>query len=282
MNKSLGIITDEVSSHLLEALDFAVIHELAHIEIRTVEGINVLMLDDHEIASVKQAVDRQGLYVSCLTSPIFKCALDPNRRVEVGDTFGFQKESIEDHFQLLHRAFTIARQLGTKNIRVFSFWREEDPEKYESEIAEYLWQAGSLAMKEGITLLLENEPACNGGFATEIGRLVRMVNLDGLKVLWDPGNEAYGGRSAYPEGYEEIRGLVRHVHIKDAHILNGHPKCVPIGDGVVPFQEQIQALSQDGYDGLFSIETHYVPVGGTPLDGSAMSIAGLRRLNLGF
>ena len=94
MNKSLGIITDEVSSHLLEALDFAVIHELAHIEIRTVEGINVLMLDDHEIASVKQAVDRQGLYVSCLTSPIFKCALDPNRRVEVGDTFGCKPTNV--------------------------------------------------------------------------------------------------------------------------------------------------------------------------------------------
>ncbi|WJH36562.1 sugar phosphate isomerase/epimerase [Paenibacillus sp. CC-CFT747] len=133
-----------------------------------------------------------------------------------------------------------------------------------------------MADKEGITLLLENEPACNGGFAEEVARLTEAVGHPRLRVLWDPGNEAYGGRSAYPEGYNEVSRVLGHVHLKDAYLQgDGTPKCVPIGQGAVPMAEQIRALEANGYTGLYTIETHYIPEGGTAMEGTALTLEGL-------
>ena len=86
------------------------------------------------------------------------------------------------------------------------------------------------------------------------------------------------GDSAFPEGYQEIKDLIGHVHLKDALIEKGDPKCVPIGEGEVPFVDQLQALQNDGYTGLFTIETHYIPEGGTAMDGTNMTLQGLKNI----
>jgi sugar phosphate isomerase/epimerase len=98
-------------------------------------------------------------------------------------------------------------------------------------------------------------------------------------VLWDPGNEEYGGRPAFPEGYEQVKRWIGHVHLKDARIdRNGCPRCVPIGSGRVRFVEQLQALEADGYTGYYTIETHYIPQGGTARDGTQRSLQALQKL----
>jgi sugar phosphate isomerase/epimerase len=40
----------------------------------------------------------------------------------------------------------------------------------------------------------------------------------------------------------------------------------------------LQALEADGYQGLYTIETHYTPEGGTPMDGTRMAVERLREL----
>ncbi len=272
----LGIITDEVSPHLQEALDFANDHDLTHIEIRTVEERNVVDLSDEEILGIRTEVQRRGLFVSCFSSPIFKCALDVNRTVRAGDAFGDKVGNVEEHFRKLIRAIEIAHQLDTQYIRIFSFWRERHPEKHTAEIVQYLYQAAALAEQHEVILLLENEPACNAGYATEVDAMVRSIDSPALKALWDPGNEAYGLRNAFPNGYQAIKHTVAHVHLKDVQMNDlGEPHCVPIGSGIVPYDLQIAALREDGYKGLFTLETHYVPPGGTARDGSELSLQGL-------
>lgn len=275
----LGVLTDEVSANFTEALDWIAEQKLVHVEVRMVDRKNVSQLSDEQVATVKEEVEKRGLFVSAIASPLFKCALDPARPVASGDTFGQQEETVEAHFAKLDRAIEICRLLGTDKIRIFSFWREEEPARYELEIVDHLRKAAEIAGKAGIMLLLENEPACNGGFASEVGSIVAKVNSPSLKVLWDPGNEEYGGRPSFPEGYNAVKDGLAHVHLKDAYITpEGQSKCVPIGSGKVPFLEQFRALQRDGYDGLFTIETHYVPEGGTAKDGTAMTLAALKKL----
>ena len=275
----LGVITDEVSSNIIEALDWAKENELKHVEVRRVNGENIIDLSDSRIKQLLQEIEQRKLFVSCISSPVFKCALDPTRTVATGDTFGQDEESVESHFLKLTRAFDIAKLFKTDNIRIFSFWREQHPAKYEDEIVEHLKRAANLAEEEDMFLLLENEGACNGGYASEVSRMVKKVNSPHLKALWDPGNEEHGGRSAFPQGYEEVKGLFGHVHLKDAYIdTDGKPKCVPIGNGNVPYLEQLQAIEKDGYQGLFTIETHYIPEGGTKMDGTQLSLDGLKQL----
>jgi L-ribulose-5-phosphate 3-epimerase len=275
----LGVLTDEVSSHLSEALDWAAANRLAHVEIRMVDGRNVMDLNDTELGVIRKEAESRGLFISGIASPVFKCALDPSRPVASGDTFGAKEEDVQAHYRKLDRAMEIAKILGTTRIRIFSFWREKDPAAHEADIVNHLRAAAAKAEAKGVILLLENEPSCNGGYAQEVGSLVRLAASPALKVLWDPGNEAYGGRSAFPEGYNAVKDVFGHVHLKDAFVqADGKPRCVPIGSGAVPFAGQIAALERDGYQGLYTIETHYIPEGGTAADGTEQTLEGLRRI----
>jgi sugar phosphate isomerase/epimerase len=275
----LSVLSDEVSDKFTEALDWCVKNGFRHVEVRMVDGANVSNLDDAAVDRAKREIDARKLSVSAIASPLFKCALDPKRPVQSGDLFGNKEEPLETHFAKLPRAIAIAKKLGTRMIRIFSFWREQEPRKYFPEIVEHLKKAAAIAEKEGVVLLLENENACNGGYAEETAELVRKVGSPALRALWDPGNENYGGRNCYPEGYVLLRGLFDHVHLKDSVFdADGKPVCVPIGQGKTPLKAQIEALVRDGYRGIYTLETRYTPKGGTAMQGTEETLAGLKKL----
>ena len=275
----LSVLTDEVSDKFTEALDWAVRNKFKYVEVRMVDGVNVSNLDDVQVARAKEEIERRKLTVSAIASPLFKCALDPSRPVQSGDLFGNKEEDLATHMKKLPRAIAIAKRLQTDRIRIFSFWREKEPKKYFAEIVGHLKKAAAVAEKEKVLLLQENETACNGGYAEEVAEIVRQVASPAMRVLWDPGNENYGGRSCYPEGYEKVKGLFAHVHLKDSVLGNdGKATCVPIGKGKTPLREQILALERDGYKGLYTLETRYTPAGGTAMQGTEETLAGLRAI----
>jgi L-ribulose-5-phosphate 3-epimerase len=275
----LGVLTDEVSARFGEALDWIAEQGLKHVEVRVVDGVNVSNMTDDQAREVRRKVEARGLFISAIASPLFKCALDPSRPVASGDVFGQKEESVEAHFAKLDRVIAIAELLNTRQIRIFSFWRELEPELYTEEIVTQLKRAGAIAEQAGVVLLLENEPSCNGGFADEVAAIVKGVGSPALKGLWDPGNEAYGGREAFPAGYEQMKDVLAHVHLKDAYVReDGKSRCVPLGSGNVPVIAQLKALAADGFDGLFTIETHYIPEGGTQMTGTRMTLDALRAL----
>lgn len=275
----LSVLTDEVSSRFTEALDWAVRRGFRYVEVRMVDGVNVSNLSDAEAERAAREIRSRGLEVSAIASPLFKCALDPSRPVSSGDLFGSPEEDVAAHFEKLPRTMRIARALGTRKIRVFSFWREREPARHFDEIVRHLRRAAQAAEGEGMLLLQENETACNGGYAEEVAAIVRAVGSPAMRVLWDPGNETYGGRSAYPEGYAHVKGLLAHVHLKDAVPgPDGRPQCVPVGRGRTPWRDQILALERDGYRGIYTLETRYIPEGGTPMQGTEETLEGLRRI----
>ncbi|MDI4648273.1 sugar phosphate isomerase/epimerase family protein [Cohnella hashimotonis] len=275
----LGVLTDEVSDRYEEALDWAAEQGLSHVEVRVVDGRNAASLSDAEATEVRRQAETRGLYISAIASPVFKCALDPERPVASGDTFGQDEESVDAHFAKLARVIALAKLMGTERIRIFSFWREQEPERYAEEIAGHLRRAADIAHREGVMLLLENESSCNGGSAREVAELVRTVGSPALRALWDPGNEAHAGMEAYPLGYETIKPYAAHVHLKDACFgPDGKARCVPLGSGDVPVIGQLRALAADGYEGLFTIETHYVPRDGSRMTGTRMTLDALRAL----
>ena len=52
-----------------------------------------------------------------------------------------------------------------------------------------------------------------------------------------------------------------HAHLKDAapNPDTGEMESVPVGDGVIDWQGQLQAFIDDGYDGHLCLETHWRP-----------------------
>lgn len=275
----LGILTDEVSDSFEEALDWAAGQGLRHVELRVVDGTNILDLPDDRVERAAREVSRRGLSVPALASPLFKVALDPSRPVAAGERLGAREEGVEEHFQKLVRTVRIARILGTRRIRVLSFWRERDPRAFFPEIARHLRRAAAFAEGEGMELLLENETSCNGGTAEEVGDLVRSVGSPVLRVLWDPGNETFGGRNAFPDGYAHVMDFVGHVHLKDAVVGgDGAPRYVPLGSGSTDLKGQILALERNGYGGIYTLEPRFAPEGGTAREGAERSLEGLKRI----
>ena len=55
----LGVLTDEVSQNLTEALDWTVENGLKHVEIRMVDGKNIVDLSNQELDQLLSEVEKE-------------------------------------------------------------------------------------------------------------------------------------------------------------------------------------------------------------------------------
>jgi len=277
----LGVITDEISQDLDKALEFCASYSLDYCELREIGGKNLMNLSSADLERAKQIVDKRHFRVSEIASPLFKYNLPemPAQPSEKRDTFNASFTD-QDTESLLKRSFQIARLFGTDKVRIFSYWRVEDPEKAYTHVRERLAKAASVAAQNKITLLLENEPSCNVGTGKELGRMVRDINSPALRAMWDPGNAVVHNEIPYPDGYRHVRGLFPHMHIKDAQRdpATGKTAWLPVGSGSVDFRGQFQALARDEYQGTMSLETHYRRPDGNPLESTRESLEGLLKI----
>ena len=82
----------------------------------------------------------------------------------------------------------------------FRFWRLDDQAPYRAAINKKLHDAAVKAKKNGITLMVENEFACNTATGAEAAKLMAQVPAP-LMMLWDAANAAMDGEHAFPDGY---------------------------------------------------------------------------------
>ena len=224
-------------------------------------------------------IESHRLKVSEIGSPIFKYQLPemPSPRPNLNDTFMAADLTDKDTENLLQHAFNLARFFGTSKVRIFSYWRVEEPEKAYPYIRERLAKAAALAAQHQVTLLLENEHECNVGTGKELGRILRDINSPNLRGMWDPCNAVRLGEVPYPDGYRHVRGLLRHMHIKDVrkNSATGDFEYVPVGEGMIDFRGQFGALRDDGYDGTMSLETAYIRPDGNKMEATRECLEGL-------
>ena len=187
-------------------------------------------------------------------------------------------------------------------MRVFSYWRTVRPEVCFARIWEELAALADAAAREGLTIGLENEHACNIATGGELARALTAVDHPNLKAVWDPANALVAGDIPYPVGYSGlVAERIGHIHAKDCRIVDGRPVWGPLGQcgngwreqmeatlagragnsrnrGGVDWRGQMVALWRDGYRGWISLETHWEGPGGDRLQGSAICARNLRKL----
>ena len=256
--RRFGLLTDEVSEDLDEALAWIVGQGLGHVELRSLWGTNVVNVTASQAEHLIAVLERYRLPVSGIASPIFKCALDASHPPAItGDRFGSDEVPVAAHYPWLERTLRLADRLGASHVRIFSFWREAQPEEHQKAIVAHLNRACDMAQAFGMRLVLENEPTCNGGSAPEVAALVALVNRPELGMLWDPGNDAYGGFPVAADQAKLWGPRVFHVHLKDVKThLDTTRSIVPLGQGGVPWAEILSTLDQAPYEGRFSLEPH--------------------------
>lgn len=270
---ALAVIGDEIGPSLAEMLTFCSEHGVRRLDMRTVDGRNLLGMTIDEVRPIRAAFDKAGIEVPTLVSPVLKWAA-PGKTAAGGKVdFAFDPAQCPSPDPLAH-AFAIANVLGARHMRIFSFLRYAGyrPQDIKPAIGSLV----ELATRHDVILEMENEPVCNVGSVAELADFFRAIPATSyLRPLVDIGNSWSMGQPPTDSDIAVLAPSVDLIHLKDRNLLQR--RTVPLGDGEVPWARELKRLLENAKSPqvLASMETH------CPHDArnaTARSVAALRRI----
>lgn len=237
----LSAFGDEIDMSLDVQMEELNSFNIKHIELRGVDGKNVSELSLDEAQNIKRRLDDKGFKISALGSPIGK--------INITDAF-------EDHLNLFENLLEIALILDTKYIRIFSFFipKNEDPDKYFSEVLARLKAFTIRAEKKGVILLHENEKDIYGDIPERCLKILTSINSPNFKAIFDPANFIQCNVETYPYAFNMLKEYIKYIHIKDAFLESGH--VVPAGSGDGKIFEILTQLEKSKFEGFLTLEPH--------------------------
>jgi len=277
----LSVINDEISQDFDHACSVAANDFKLHwIELRGMWGKNITDLNADEINRSRKILNKYGLRVTDIASPLFKVhwpgapiSKEGPRRDEFHANFDFKQQD-----EVLEHCIDLCKAFETDRIRCFDFWRLEDPKPYRAAINEKLGEAARKCAEHKLILLLENEMACNTGSGKEAAETLSQIHEPNFMLNWDPGNSAtFAGDTPYPDDYNLLpKHRIGHCHCKDTiRKPDGKWEWAPVGGGIIDWVGQFRAFERDGYHYAVSLETHWRGAG-TPEASSRVSMKGLK------
>lgn len=256
----VSVISDEIARSLDDVLAFAAEENLTHLEIRQLDGTNILMLSEADLATAAHRIRQAGLAVVAIATPLFKWP-GPGQPYEmVGDTFGFEPRSrdLAGHMQTAVQA---AKAFGARRLRIFSYLTY--PGFTLADLDADLALVLRMAADNGLDLMMEDEPVCNLQRADHLAAALDRWRQPNFKALYDLGNLASIGAPRLAHELAAILPRTDHLHVKDWSVAAN--KAVPFGEGDIGFPAFLaDCLLQAGPRQLtLSIETHVREGGGT-------------------
>lgn len=231
---------DEIDAE--PAIQVAVLQALgaSAIEVRSAWGVNVVDLDEDQLAGLHRLFEERGQTVSAIASPIGKVSVD---------------EPVEHEVERLGRAIRAAHALATKYIRIFSFYHEgRTAESVRDAVLVRMRALADLAEREGVVLLHENEKDIYGDVPSRVLDIVQSVDSPALRLAWDNANYVQCGVKPFTDGWEQLAPYVEYLQVKDA--LSADASVVPAGEGDGELLLTLTALRDAGYTGYASLEPH--------------------------
>lgn len=267
----LSAFGDEISNDLSEQLKVLVGLNVRLLDLRSAWGINVSIMTDEDLARVRAGCAEYGVKIACLGSPLGKSPLSAESEPEIKN---------------LKRLMTIAGQLDTRFIRIFSFYPEDSStnehyDQYVEQSAQRLGEFAQMAEKEGMILVLENEKGIVTDTPQRCLAALERVNSPALRCAWDPANFVQVGVShPIDTGWSGLQPYISYVHIKDAMLADG--RVVPAGEGDGQVPELLRNLIMMNYQGVLALEPHLKIAGHSGgysgPEGMTIAVNALRKL----
>jgi sugar phosphate isomerase/epimerase len=226
---------------------------IRHIELRSILKTNVLDLTDLQIKELKSLLDRHGITLSAIGSPIGKIKID---------------QPFEPHLKRFQRALELCKFFGTSNIRVFSYYLTDDGEwdDWRRDVLDRTWDICRLARKAGVRLLHENEHKIYGDDPARVVDLMETIRAqsDGecFWAIYDPANYVVCGFDPW-RAWQMTRPWTVHLHIKDW--MKGEEHGRVTGEGQGRIADVLADAAAANYDGFATLEPHLL--GGGPTGG---------------
>ena len=238
-NFILSAFADEIDANFDIQLESLKRLGINMIELRGVDGKSFTALTDEEVDAVKEKLEKSGITLSALGSPIGK--------IKVSDDF-------ESHKALFTRIMDIGDKLGCKRVRMFSFYPAEGQtrEEFEKDVHNMVNALLDMAEARGFVLCHENEKGIYGQSPESVKML--MDHFGGrLKVVLDNGNFPFCGEDA-SGAYALLKDYVEYMHIKDC---DGDGIIVPPGCGNAYLKETLAQINREVCgDFILTVEPH--------------------------
>jgi sugar phosphate isomerase/epimerase len=271
---ALAVIGDEIGPSLPEMLSFCTENEVRRLDMRTVDGRNLLGMTLDEVGVIAGQLKAAGIAVPTFVSPVLKWPAPGKGSAGGKVDFAFDPATCPAADPLAH-AFDVAAALGASKIRVFSHLRY--PGYRPADLGPAMRRLVDLAERSEVAVEMENEPVCNIGSIAELAAFfaARVATSPYLRPLVDIGNSWSMGLPPTDEQIAMLAPMVDLIHLKDRDFEAR--RTVPLGDGKVPWAEELKRLLKgvSAREVVASMETH------CPQDGrnaTAKSVAALRRI----
>ena len=231
--------SDEIDSCVVTQFEALNRLNIKYFEPRGIDGTNISKITDEQLAELKANMDKYGIKVSSIGSPIGK--------VNIEDDF-------EEHFELYKRVVYIAKTLESKYIRMFSFYTKEGDwnDEKRAEVFRRLKIMIEYAKENDIVLLHENEKDIYGDIVDRCADLMDNLYCDNFKAVFDPANFVQSAQDT-KYAYEKLGKYIEYMHIKDSR---PDGRVVPSGMGEGNVEYVLKNLFDNGYNGFVSLEPH--------------------------
>lgn len=246
MSVVLSGFADEISADPAEQLATLAAESIRYLELRSAWSVNVADFTAGQVGAFRDALDRAGVRVSAIGSPIGKIPLEAPLGPEL---------------DRLRRIADIAAELGTSIVRVFSFFLPpgEPPGRHRQRVIDQMAALAAIAAERGLVLAHENEKEIYGDTAERCHDLITAVDSPALRATFDAANFVQCGVRPFSEAYHLLRPYLVYLQVKDAVAATG--ENVPAGHGDGQIRPTLAALRDSGFEGFVSIEPHLAQAG---------------------
>ncbi len=238
----LCAFADESGNALEEQIAGLKRNGISLLEIRNVNGKNVMELTDEEAKAIKARLDQEGIKIWSLGSPIGK------KDITVSE---------EEYLADVRRGVELARIFGCENIRMFSFFKAyENPEK----VMKLMKKTAEIGKETGIKMCHENDKTLYGDTMKRVQEV--LAAAPGLYYVYDPANYIQVGEKA-KDTLAEMAPRAYYFHIKDVVAETG--EVVPAGYGDGDLKGLVSRITDDK---VLTVEPHLKIFDGYALNDS--------------
>ena len=241
---TFSAFSDEVSQNFSEQVKFLVSENIGYMEIRFVNGQNIMDLNKSELVEAKKLLDDNGISISAIGSPIGKETLD---------------KPFDPHFDKYKHAVELAEFFNSPFIRVFSYYAPDGKsiDDCRDEVINRMSKKAAFLNGSEIVLVHENESHIFGHSAENCVDIVESVGSSNLKLAYDPANFVWGQNIAnnFDVCWKLMKPHVVHVHIKDWKLGSKDVGSLP-GEGDGQITELLSELKNMNYIGFITMEPH--------------------------
>lgn len=196
-----------------------------------------------ERTDLREAIVNSGV-------PIWAMGISAHRKFPLGSA---TPETRQQGFDILKKSIELAVDLGVRVLQVMGYDAFYEPSTADTQARylEGLRKGVDWASAAGVTLALENGDSLLVDSAGKAMRFVTALNSPWFQVYPDIGNMTAAGYDPLDE-LPLTKGHLVGVHVKDTR--PGELRGVPIGEGIVRFQETFRLLAQSGFAGPMVME----------------------------